>query len=64
MNSPCYDEKLNKQCDHRYFCIANGRNKCKEWVKYEKSHSEELEAKYKRNAIKDIMYERNTHGNY
>lgn len=46
-HSPCYDEKTHTPCDHREFCIKNGRNACEAWVKYEKLHQEEKEQMYK-----------------
>lgn len=37
--SPCYNNKLKKQCSNREYCIEHGRKSCVAYCDYERNYN-------------------------
>ena len=57
VSAPCYDTVNHRDCPRRQWCKTVGRDKCEEWVKYEKAHQLELEQRHKEAEMRNASYE-------
>ena len=40
--SPCYNNKLKKQCSNREYCIKHGRKSCVAYSDYERDYNKRM----------------------